>query len=61
MTTSEALAILGLSTLTDSAGHVVRDTADMGNDADLAECEEAARLLGVELEEDDDGDLRIAA
>ena len=61
MTTTDALTILRLTSTIDTAGHVVRDADERGDHEDLTECEQAAKLLGLALEEDFDGDLVIAA
>ena len=59
MTTADALTVLRLSASDDYSGMTVRYADQMGDDADLAECEEAAKVLGLTLLEDEDGALVV--
>ena len=56
MTYSDALYILrAVSPAALFPGAVVREPEETGSDADLADVEEAARLLGLDIAEDSDG------
>ena len=58
-TITDALTVLRLSASDDYSGMTVRYADQMGDAADLADCEAAAKVLGLTLTEDEDGALVV--
>lgn len=59
MSITDALTVLRLSASDDYSGMTVRYADQMGDAADLADCEAAAKVLGLTLTEDEDGALVV--